>query len=199
MAPPTVACCVARWCAALVIQIAPCTTNGCGFSMNGEAWVWPLVRFIFSIILYALEGVRMTSWPCPAAAYFPAGLSCGFSTENIFAGAGHAENIGFVLLTALATVSHRKRIMYLPRATPVPYVPNDLRPRWLPCAALSSSPPHGTPPGVMKVLQVHNFYQQAGGEDQVVAAEHSALTDMAHSSCNIPCITIPLLRSLPPL
>jgi glycosyltransferase involved in cell wall biosynthesis len=33
----------------------------------------------------------------------------------------------------------------------------------------------------MKVLQVHNFYQQAGGEDQVVAAEHSLLTAHGHT------------------
>jgi hypothetical protein len=86
--------------------------------------------FILSIIIYALEGVRLDhlGHARPLLIFLPAFL-CGFSTENILAGAGHAENIGFVLLTALATVSHRKRIMYLPRATPVPYVPNDLRPR----------------------------------------------------------------------
>ncbi len=33
----------------------------------------------------------------------------------------------------------------------------------------------------MKVLQVHNFYQQAGGEDQVVAAEHALLSAHGHT------------------
>jgi hypothetical protein len=86
--------------------------------------------FIFSVILYALEGVQLDRFghARPLLIFLPAFL-CGFSTENILAGAGHAENIGFVLLAALATVSHRKRIVYLPRATPVPYVSSDLRPR----------------------------------------------------------------------
>ena len=86
--------------------------------------------FIFSVILYALEGVRRDhlGHARPLLIFLPAFL-CGFSTENILAGAGHAENIGFVLLVALATVSHRKRIMYLPRSTPVPYVPAEMRPR----------------------------------------------------------------------
>jgi len=33
----------------------------------------------------------------------------------------------------------------------------------------------------MKVLQVHNFYQQAGGEDRVVAAERTLLESHGHS------------------
>ena len=33
----------------------------------------------------------------------------------------------------------------------------------------------------MRILQVHNFYQQAGGEDRVVAAEQALLTAHAHS------------------
>jgi glycosyltransferase involved in cell wall biosynthesis len=33
----------------------------------------------------------------------------------------------------------------------------------------------------MRVLQVHNFYQQSGGEDRVVAAEHALLADHGHS------------------
>ena len=32
----------------------------------------------------------------------------------------------------------------------------------------------------MKILQVHNFYQQAGGEDQVVAAERKLLEEHGH-------------------
>ncbi len=33
----------------------------------------------------------------------------------------------------------------------------------------------------MKVLQIHNFYQHPGGEDQVFAAEHDLLTSRGHS------------------
>ncbi len=32
----------------------------------------------------------------------------------------------------------------------------------------------------MRILQVHNFYQQAGGEDRVVAAEHALLSGHGH-------------------
>ncbi|MBV9158286.1 MAG: glycosyltransferase family 4 protein [Acidobacteriaceae bacterium] len=32
----------------------------------------------------------------------------------------------------------------------------------------------------MKIIQVHNFYQQPGGEDQVYAAEYSLLTEHGH-------------------
>jgi glycosyltransferase involved in cell wall biosynthesis len=32
----------------------------------------------------------------------------------------------------------------------------------------------------MRILQVHNFYQQAGGEDRVVAAEHALLSGNGH-------------------
>ncbi len=84
--------------------------------MNGAASGLALwFVFIFSIIFYALEGVRKDrlGHARPLLIFLPAFLA-GFSTENILAGAGHAENIGFVLLAALATVSHRKRIMYLP-------------------------------------------------------------------------------------
>jgi len=86
--------------------------------------------FIFSVVLYALEGVHRDrlGHARPLLIFLPAFL-CGFSTENILAGAGHAENIGFVLLAALATVSHRKRIMYLPTSAPIPYVQSDMRPR----------------------------------------------------------------------
>jgi O-antigen ligase len=82
--------------------------------------------FIGSIILYALQGVRKDrlGHSRPLLIFIPAFL-CGFSTENILAGAGHAENIGFVLLAALAAVSHRKRIMYLPVAVPLPRLPSD--------------------------------------------------------------------------
>jgi hypothetical protein len=86
--------------------------------------------FIFSVIAYAFQGVRRDrlGYARPLLIFIPAFLA-GFSTENILAGAGHAENIGFVLLAALATVSHRKRIMYLPASIPVPYVQSNLPPR----------------------------------------------------------------------
>jgi hypothetical protein len=86
--------------------------------------------FIFSVVLYAYQGVRRDrlGHARPLLIFIPAFLA-GFSTENILAGAGHAENIGFVLLAALAAVSHRKRIMYLPASIPIPFVKSDLPPR----------------------------------------------------------------------
>ena len=86
--------------------------------------------FIFSIILYAFQGVRRDrlGHARPLLIFIPAFLA-GFSTENILAGAGHAENLGFVLLAALAAVSHRKRVMYLPASIPIPYMKSDLPPR----------------------------------------------------------------------
>jgi hypothetical protein len=99
--------------------------------------------FIFSIIFYALEGVRKDrlGHARPLLIFLPAFLA-GFSTENVLAGAGHAGNIGFVLLAALATVSHRKRIMYLPSSVPIPYLKSDpppraasIRPYFLPSSA----------------------------------------------------------------
>jgi O-Antigen ligase len=86
--------------------------------------------FIFSVILYALEGVRKDrlGHARPLLIFIPAFL-CGFSTENVLAGAGIAANIGFVLLAALATVSHRKRVMYIPTSVPISYLKPDPRPR----------------------------------------------------------------------
>jgi hypothetical protein len=86
--------------------------------------------FIFSMILYAFQGVRRDrlGHARPLLIFIPAFLG-GFSTENVLAGAGHAENIGFVLLAALAAVSHRKRIVFLPASIPIPYIKSDLPPR----------------------------------------------------------------------
>ena len=86
--------------------------------------------FIFSMVIYAIEGARKDrlGHARPLLIFIPAFLG-GFSTENIIAGAGHAENLGFLLLAALAAVSHRKRVMYLPTSAPVPYVKSNLPPR----------------------------------------------------------------------
>jgi len=86
--------------------------------------------FIFSVIFYAYQGVRKDrlGHARPLLIFIPAFLG-GFSTENILAGAGHAENLGFVLLVAIAAVSHRRRIVYLPASIPIPYVMSDPRPR----------------------------------------------------------------------
>jgi hypothetical protein len=86
--------------------------------------------FIFSLILYAYQGVRRDRLgnARPLLIFIPAFLG-GFSVENILAGAGCASNLGFVLLAALATVSHRKRILYLPASIPIPYVQSGLPPR----------------------------------------------------------------------
>ena len=82
------------------------------------------------MIVYAIEGVRRDrlGHARPLLIFLPAFLA-GFSTENVLAGAGHAENIGFVLLAAMAAVSHRKRVLYLPKSTPIPYVKSDPPPR----------------------------------------------------------------------
>jgi hypothetical protein len=86
--------------------------------------------FIFSVIFYAIEGVRRDrlGHARPLLIFLPAFLG-GFSTENVLAGAGHAGNIGFVLLAALAAVSHRQRVLYLPTSVPVPYLKSDPPPR----------------------------------------------------------------------
>ena len=88
------------------------------------------IVFICSVIVYAIEGVRRDrlGHARPLLIFLPAFLA-GFSTENVLAGAGHAENIGFVLLAAMAAVSHRKRVLYLPKSTPIPYVKSDPPPR----------------------------------------------------------------------
>jgi hypothetical protein len=64
--------------------------------------------FIGSVVLFAVQGVRKdpNGYARPLLAYLP-GFLAGLSTENILAGAGHAANIGLLLLIALASMSHR--------------------------------------------------------------------------------------------
>lgn len=76
--------------------------------------------FLGSVVVFAYQGMRKdpNDYSKPLLIYFPA-LIGGLSTENIVAGAGHAENIGFVLLIAIAAISHRSRgKYYVASATP---------------------------------------------------------------------------------
>jgi hypothetical protein len=88
------------------------------------------IVFICSVIVYAMEGVRTDrlGHARPLLIFLPAFLA-GFSAENVLAGAGSASNLGFVLLAAMAAVSHRKRVLYLPKSVPSPYVTPDPPPR----------------------------------------------------------------------
>ena len=65
--------------------------------------------FIGSITIYALHGFKSESgeYANPLLAYLPAFL-LGLAGENILAGAGSAASVGFLLLIALASVSHRQ-------------------------------------------------------------------------------------------
>jgi O-antigen ligase len=69
--------------------------------------------FIGSVIFFAYQGVRKDDrgFSRPLLAYMPAFLA-GLSTENILAGAGHAANMGLLLLLALASASHRSPNRY---------------------------------------------------------------------------------------
>jgi O-antigen ligase len=67
------------------------------------------VMFIGSIAIYALDGLKGESgdYAKPLVAYLPAFL-LGLAGENILAGAGSSASVGFLLLVALASVSHRQ-------------------------------------------------------------------------------------------
>jgi hypothetical protein len=69
--------------------------------------IW--LAFIGSIIAFAWSGVRIDprGYAKPLLVYLPA-FMLALLGENILAGAGHAENIGFILLIAIASVSHRR-------------------------------------------------------------------------------------------
>ncbi|HEY3453479.1 MAG TPA: O-antigen ligase family protein [Bryobacteraceae bacterium] len=67
------------------------------------------LAFLGSIAAFAWSGVRTDSrgYAKPLLVYLPAFL-LALLGENILAGAGHAENIGFILLIAIAGISHRR-------------------------------------------------------------------------------------------
>ncbi len=80
------------------------------FGFAGSA-IW--VAFMGSIVVFAYQGMRKdpNGNAKPLLIYIPAFIG-GLSTENVLAGAGHAGNIGFVLLIAVAAAAHRIRAYY---------------------------------------------------------------------------------------
>jgi O-antigen ligase len=69
--------------------------------------IW--LAFMGSISAFAWSGVRIDprGYAKPLLVYLPA-FMLALLGENILAGAGHAENIGFILLIGIASVSHRR-------------------------------------------------------------------------------------------
>ena len=69
--------------------------------------IW--LAFIGSVTVFAWRGVRRDprGYAKPLFVYLPA-FGLALLGENILAGAGHAENIGFILLLAIAAISHRQ-------------------------------------------------------------------------------------------
>lgn len=64
--------------------------------------------FFFSIALYAFQGVkRREGWYSKALLIYLPAFALGLAGENIIAGAGNDVSVGFLLLIALAGVSHR--------------------------------------------------------------------------------------------
>jgi hypothetical protein len=100
--------------------------------------IW--VTFIGSIVMFAYQGIRKdpNGNSKPLLIYLPAFLG-GLSTENIIAGAGHAENLGFILLIGIAAISHRARTRYV--SLPEAFVGNAPQPLPRLRSALVSSAP----------------------------------------------------------
>jgi hypothetical protein len=69
--------------------------------------IW--LAFIGSITVFAWRGIRMDprGYAKPLFVYLPA-FWLALVGENILAGAGHAENIGFILLLAIAAIAYRQ-------------------------------------------------------------------------------------------
>jgi O-antigen ligase/polysaccharide polymerase Wzy-like membrane protein len=69
--------------------------------------IW--LAFIGSVTIFAWRGMRKDprGYAKPLLVYLPA-FWLALLGENILAGAGHAENIGFILLLAIAALSHRQ-------------------------------------------------------------------------------------------
>jgi hypothetical protein len=66
--------------------------------------------FIGSLLTYAANGLKRDSlgFAKPLFIYVPA-FCIGVSGENIIAGAGHAENIGLLLVIGIAAIAHRSK------------------------------------------------------------------------------------------
>jgi O-antigen ligase len=71
--------------------------------------VWLL--FVGSLMMYAYKGVKLDplGYARPLFSYVPA-FCIGVTGENILAGAGHAENIGMLLLIGMAGMAYRTRL-----------------------------------------------------------------------------------------
>ncbi len=82
--------------------------------------LWML--FIGSLMLYAYEGLKRDNFGFakPLFIYLPA-FCIGVSGENIIAGAGHAENIGLLLVIGIAGIAHRVTAPAHGRAEPESY------------------------------------------------------------------------------
>ena len=78
------------------------------------------LMFLGSITAYAIQGVKQPKgWGSkPLLIYFPA-FALGLAGENIIAGAGNDVSIGFLLVIAFASTSHRLSFQ-LKNRTPVP-------------------------------------------------------------------------------
>jgi O-antigen ligase len=65
--------------------------------------------FIGSLMQYAYQGLSLdrAGFCKPLFVYLPA-FCIGVSGENIIAGAGHAENIGLLLVIGLAAIAYRR-------------------------------------------------------------------------------------------
>ncbi len=72
------------------------------------------LMFFTSITVFALQGLRNDAYGFakPLVIYLPA-FAVALAGENIIAGAGTAANIGFLLLIALAGLSHRRFRRYV--------------------------------------------------------------------------------------
>ncbi len=73
------------------------------------------LMFLVSIGVFAFQGLRNdgNGYAKPLLVYLPAFL-VALAGENIIAGAGTAANMGFLLLIALASLSHRRFRGYMP-------------------------------------------------------------------------------------
>jgi hypothetical protein len=71
------------------------------------------IIFIGSLFFYTIQGVRtVRGWFAkPLLIYLPA-FTLGLTGENIIAGAANAMSVGFLLLLAFASISHRAALNY---------------------------------------------------------------------------------------
>jgi len=91
----------------------------------GLVGIMLLLLFIGSMMMYAYKGVKRDcrGYAKPLLLYIPA-FCLGVTGENIIPGAGHAENIGLLLVIGMAGLSYRRAATAAPPAaaidSPVP-------------------------------------------------------------------------------